>query len=320
MNVDNAVPVESFSFSKLNDYSSCPMIYYFRYMRGIYPAGKAKALAFGACMAEALRTYRTEASFDLAAKTFQETWEREGKVLKLRYDPEDPKDFRTVQRGLEILDAYIETYPNEPELVIQPEVKFELDFNVIRNTPVVVTGRIDGVMSNGRGGAQINEDKTTSRLGPFFFEQLRGSLQIGLYLYAAEEYGLFEIGGKRTTPTCLMNAMKVHPKEFKFMREPAIKSRRNLDAFRRNAVNWISQILRSREEGLFPMNDVDNSMCTKYGGCDYLPLKYASGNMLRSVLKNGYIRKYKEGDEYKVAKLTDEDFEEVQAHFLKEVI
>jgi hypothetical protein len=257
-------------------------------------------------MSNAIRFYRSTASFDEAAKAFQDAWIEDGKILSIRTTDEDPKDFRTVQRGLEILEAYVKFYPDDPENTIRPEVSFEVPVGVVRDRNIMLRGRIDGVVSDGKGGARIGEDKTTSRLGDTFFDALRGSLQIGLYLYAADQYGLFDIG-KRTTPSCLMNAIKVHPKEFKFTRDVAIKSRNTLHFFKENALRWVDRMIASEEENIYPLNDIDNSTCTKYGGCDYLPLKYAEGELRKALLLHNFQRKEKIGEKYVSSPLEEKD-------------
>jgi len=295
-----------FSYSKILDYAFCPKKYYYRNICHIAPVGKAKALSMGGCMSSGLQTYRETGDLNRAVQAFIDTWERDGKVLKYDSDPDDPKDFRTVMRGLDILTGYAEKYPDDPSETIQPEVSFELDEGEMLGRKILITGRIDGVISDGLGGARINEDKTTSRLGPKFFDPLRGSLQIGLYLYAGDRYGLFDIG-KRTTPSCIMNAIYINSKELRYKRDIVVRSRKTLQKYRDNAMSWIRQILIAEDSNLFPLNDVDNSMCTKYGGCDYLPLKYAGGTVRQSLLKNGYCAREKVDDRYVSRPLTDEE-------------
>jgi len=289
-----------FSFSKILNYATCPMLHYYRDVVHVFPGRKAKALSLGNCMSEALRKYRSTGSLEEASDGFKAAWISDGKILRVESDPEDPKDFRTVRRALEILEEYVIEYPDDPDNVVRPEVSFEIKAGTVRGYDIILNGRIDGVMLSTQKRPQIIEDKTTTRLGPSFFVQLGGSLQIGLYLWAANEYGLFEIGGKRTTPTCLMSAVRIHPKESKFMRDVAIKSRDTLNGFKDNALKWIDRMIASEEESIYPLNDIDNSICIKYGGCDYALLKYVSSKVKKTLLKNEFIIKTKEDNRVSV--------------------
>ena len=284
------MPTREFSYSKILSYATCPSKYKKRYVEGIYPVAKAKPLSFGYCTSKGFEGYRTEGTFEAAKNGFKKAWQEDGKVLSIRFDPNNEKDFRTVERGIEILEDYIRQYPNDPSQAVEPEVKFKVEIGKIGNTDIVLVGRIDGIISI-NNDVCIIEDKTTSRLGPSYLRILKDSLQIGLYLYAANEYGLFDIGGKKRTPRCLMNAIKVHSKEFKYDRDIVIKSASKLIQYRDNALNWIRAIIAAEETDCFPMNDADNLTCTKYSGCEYLPLRYTMGTIRENLLKNEYVER-----------------------------
>ena len=296
-----------FSYSKVLDYATCHHKYYLRNILGYQPAAKAKPLAYGHCMSMALRTYRKGEGEDAARNAFMTAWEEEGCVLTLEPDPDNPKDFRSVKRGLQMVHEYIQEYPDEPKQIIEPEVPFEIPIGILHefhmyeegeDIEIILRGRIDGVISDS-GDICIIEDKTTSRLGETFLPNLAGSLQIKIYLWAAVQRGLFDIGGKKTTPRCLMNAMRTHATEFRFKRDVTIQSRPQLDLAKDNIMNWIRQILEAEKTGNFPMNDVDNTVCTKYAGCEYLPLRYKTGTIRESLLKNEYTTKEQREEEKK---------------------
>jgi len=277
-----------FSFSKILTYSTCPQKYKLLYGNPrVVPVAKPKPLALGSCLAKGFEGYRNTGTLEGASDAFQKEWIKDGKVLSLRSDPENPKDFRTVERGLEILKDYIRQYPNEKDQMIEPEVRFRIEIGEIDGTIIFLVGRIDGVFLLGKDICVV-EDKSTSMLGPTYLQNLRDSLQIGLYLYAAERQGLFDVGGKKKTPKCLMNVVKVHPKEFKYDRDLAVKSRLSLEKYKDNAMDWIRRIISSEKTGVFPKNDVDNLTCTKYGGCEYLPLRYTEGSIRKRLLESEY--------------------------------
>ncbi len=289
-----------FSYSKILDFATCPQKYHLRQVLGIQPAQKSKALAMGSCVSMALRAFRSGEGEKGARQAFMDTWEKEGKVLRLESHPDFPKDFRTVKRGIELIHEYIQKYPDDPERTIEPEVAFEVplftevenhvDGEPLNDTEVILRGRIDGVFIDGND-INIGEDKTTSQLGETFLPNLAGSLQIKIYLWAADQRGLFEVGGKKRTPRCLMNAMRVHPTEFRFKRDITIQSRPQLELAKENVINWIKRILAAEKDGNFPLNDINNTICTMYGGCEYLPLRYKTGSVRESLLRNEYTIK-----------------------------
>jgi len=135
-------------------------------------------------------------------------------------------------------------------------------------------------------------------LGDTFLPILGGSLQILTYLWVADELGLFRVSGKQKTPRCLMNAMRIHPTEFRFKRDIALKLRVTLEHTRLNILNWARQILIAEALNLFPVNDIDNDACTKYGGCPYLPLKYAPEKDQEVIIANEFkVKEKKRKDE-----------------------
>ncbi|GAH83408.1 unnamed protein product, partial [marine sediment metagenome] len=191
---------------------------------------KAKPLSFGSCTSKGLESYRLTGSVDEAMKAFSNAWEKDGKVLLVELDPDNPKDFRTVKRGLQLMKEYAEEYPDDPSQVVGSkspegergaEIKFDdIYLGIVNGTEIFLRGRIDGIFKVG-DDIYIVEDKTTSRLGETFLQILRDSLQINIYLWVADMLGLFTVGDKKKTPKCLMNAMRVHPTEFKFKRDVA---------------------------------------------------------------------------------------------------
>lgn len=281
----------TFSFSRIQDYSTCPQRYYFRRILKIVPKEKSKALSLGWCISRGLEAYRRGGSFKEVSEAFTDAWNEEGQILRVEFDPEYPKDFRTVKRGLEILKDYMREYPDEASYIIEPEVTFkDLELGSVEDTRILLQGRIDGILKIG-GDIGINEDKTTASLGPTYLPKLRNTLQIHLYLWAADVQGLFKIGGKNKVPKCLLNAIKSHPTEHAYDRDIVLRSRPFLELARQNALNWVKQILLAEEHNLYPLNDLNTNVCNAYGGCDYLPLRYAVGSVRENLIENEYAKR-----------------------------
>ena len=273
--------MRTFSWSKINSYAVCPQLYRHRYLERLKPIKKAPALALGNCIAQSLNAYRKDGSQDDAFKAFTSTWKKDGEVLMLKKD-DDPR--RSVERGLEILSAYIKHYPDEAASIIKPEVSFNLEIM----PDVFFNGRIDAVIRLADGSLGIIEDKTTSRLGPVFFTKLKGSSQILWYMWISAKLGLFDIDGKQSMPKCMLNAIYIHDKTLRFERDITIKTTRTLDLAYKNMLQWIKQIEWAEKTDTFPMNNIDNEACVKYGGCDYLPLKFTPDNLRERIIQNEF--------------------------------
>ena len=270
-----------FSWSKINSYAFCPMLYKHRYVEKLKPVKKATALSMGYCMSCGIQSFRQTGEKDKAYAGFVDAWSSDGKVLASR-KKDDPR--RSVERGLEILSAYVDNYSEESDIVVHPEVSFNTEIA----PDIIFTGRIDAVVRLQDGSLAIIEDKTTSRLGDSFFTKLKSSSQILWYLWVANKMGLFEIEGKKNMPKCWLNAIYIHHEKLRFERDITIKSTKTLEYAHNNMLQWIKQIITAEEKDLFPLNDVDNSQCTAYGGCDFLPLKYAPSSLRDRIIKNEF--------------------------------
>lgn len=273
--------MRNFSWSRINTFANCPQRYRYRYIDHLIPIKKTPALALGSCMAKGVQAYRQTGSKDNAIDAFIAEWKKDGEVLLVKKEDDSR---RSVERGLEILGNYIDEFPKEKDLVVRPEVFFELEVAPGIN----FTGRIDAVIRMVDKSLAIIEDKTTSRLGPSYFTRLKGSSQILWYMWVANKLGLFELEGKKQMPKCLVNAIYIHQETKRFERDITIKSERILEQAHQNMLNWINQIIAAEEANCFPMNDVDNSRCVEYGGCDYLPLKYSTGSLRDRIIKNEF--------------------------------
>jgi len=278
----------TFSWSRIRTYADCPTMYKEKYLGRKIPIKKAKPLALGSCMAKAMQAFRTGKTQSEVIAAFTDEWVKGGRILDIE-KATDPR--RSVERGLEIVRNYMLEFPDEPARVVQPEVAFELPMYVdeASGETIYFQGRIDGVLKMASEGLCIIEDKTTSRLGPSYFAKMKGSSQVLWYLWVSSELGLFNIDEKPTMPKCIINAIYVHEKNDRFERDITMRSTRYLEATRKNLIAWMKHILISEEHDSFPKNDVDNSICTAYGGCDYLPLKYVTGERKARILETMYV-------------------------------
>ena len=273
--------MRNFSWSRINSYASCPRKYKHRYLNHLVPIKKSSALSLGYCMSCGLQKYRQTGEKDAAFASFIDAWKSDGQILLMKKS-EDPR--RSVERGLEILGNYTEEFPAEADSVVKPEVSFEVE----AAPGINFIGRIDAIIRMADKSLAIIEDKTTSRLGATYFLRMKGSSQVLWYMWVANKLGLFEIEGKKQMPKCLINAIYIHKETRRFERDIAMKSSKVLELAHQNMLSWINRILVAEKDDCFPMNDIDNSICTAYGGCEYLPLKYIEGSLRDRIVKNEF--------------------------------
>ena len=268
--------MEKYSYSRINDFMTCPQKFYKKYICHLHPKKKAKPLALGACMATGIAKFREKGKINEAENAFIAKWEEDGQVLDIKKEA-DP--LRSVERGLEILDEYALTYSDDPETTIEPEIKFDEEIA----PGIRFRGRIDGITD--AGGYAIIEDKTTSWLTETYLKQQRGSYQILWYMWVARRLGLFDIS-KSQKPKCMLNFLLIHKDKYEFLRQTIPKTNKEIDQSFNRLISWINLIEICKQKALFPKQDM--ATCLKWGGCEYLPLRNAIGTIYDSLLKNEY--------------------------------
>jgi len=271
--------MEKWSHTKIDTFIRCPEMFRKRYIERIKPKIKAKPLALGSCIAAGLSAFRKVGTFEAASEAYMRTWVAEGRILSATKE-EDP--IRSIERTLEILEAYTVLYQDEPKQIIQPEINFDEEIA----PDIWFRGRIDGVIQD-RNGVGIIEDKTASRLGDYWFTEKGNSYQIKWYMFIANKLGLFDLSD-RNLPRATLNAIYIHAKEMRFRREPVLKMKQEIKAAGDDLLAWINHIQLCVKNNSFP--HADYSTCAQYGGCDFLPLRRASGEMLERLIDASYIR------------------------------
>jgi len=273
---------ELYSHSRIDDFMDCPEKYRKRHIQRLYPKKRSAPLALGGCMAAGLAAFRAskdisdlDGRIDMAHKGFIKKWMKEGKVLALKKD-DDPK--RSVHRGLEILTEYCQTYPNDPEETVQPEIWFDEEIA----PGIRYRGRIDAVMRT--SDFVITEDKTTSWLTTTYMRQQRSSYQVLWYLWIAKKLGLFDICGKR--PKLMLNIIKIDPAKTDFQRQIVPKTFKEIDQSFPRLLDWIKTIQMHKKANIWPM--ANSKVCLKFGGCEYLPLRDASPTIRAALLEHEY--------------------------------
>src|SRR5262245_18987114 len=118
--------------SKIETFKLCPQKYAYRYEEQLVPVDRKResALMFGGAIHSALETIYRGTAFNPADCPLGPCSRCRGEQIpnlsavflsQYRDDPEDPKEIRTVDRGLDLLAQYLGKWRREPFRVIYVE-------------------------------------------------------------------------------------------------------------------------------------------------------------------------------------------------------
>jgi hypothetical protein len=283
--------------SKLDSFMLCPQKYAYRFEEHLVPVEKKRdsALLFGGAIHRALETLYKGTAFEQVECPFHtadaacgrcrgRTIPRMSAVFLKSYqdDPEDPKEIRTVDRGLDLLSQYLSKWRREPFKAIAVEVPFEIPFHST-TAEFNYIGRIDLFVDNG-GIPMIVDHKTTTRFGMVFDSSFKLSGQFTGYMRGAEaKFGQPVFNG-------LANALRVTSKidDSSFARIYTQRTPEDFDVWERQVNHLATQILTMRERGFFPKSAP--FACGAYNRiCEYYPL-CISAAQTRATLKESAYR------------------------------
>lgn len=262
------------------DFVSCPRQFYESHICHRKKRDTNVHLHFGTCFARGQETFRrafwSEKSplrgnvLECAAKAATAIIAAWGE-----YDPEI-ETTKTLDRCIEALQSYIETYPPERDAItpyiVKGEPAVEPTFvipipGIIHPTtsePILYTGRYDMLAQfAGSPGLFIEDDKTTTALGNSWLSNWKLRGQLTGYAWAAREYGL-QISGIIVRGVAILKRDITHAQ--------AIEQRPNW-----LIEKWVTQLQHDVERmiGCWKADYWDYSFghaCTAYGGCAYLDL------------------------------------------------
>ena len=167
-----SLEAREYDASCLSCWQTCHRKFYYSYILGLQPAAKRVAMDFGEKMHEVLST-RTEQGLEEALKLW-ESWPPSSSVL------------HTKERGIALTKEF-DRWVSERKVDVGREVVGnEIIFKLAMLGGSFLTGRIDLVVREA-GFNYVRDYKTTSRLGPTFFDQFRPHLQMTGYCYACRE-------------------------------------------------------------------------------------------------------------------------------------
>jgi hypothetical protein len=279
--------------SKLDTFMLCPQKYAYRYEEHLVPVDKKRdsALMFGGAIHKALETLYKGTGFEMVpcplgpCPRCRDLHIPRISATFLKYyqdDVDDPREIRTVDRGLDLLVQYLNKWRREPFKAIAVEIPFELPFQTYGVTFKYI-GRIDLLADNG-GIPTVVDHKTTTRFGMVFDSSFKLSGQFTGYMKGAEaKFGQPVFNG-------LVNAIRVTTKidDSSFARIYTQRTPEDFDVWDRQVKHLAAEILEMRAEGYFPKSAP--FACGAYNRiCEYYPL-CISAAQTRATLKESAYR------------------------------
>lgn len=222
-------------------------------------------------------------------------------------------DWRTKQKALEVMAAYIRNYEQEPFTVVSAaanpmiECTFTLPTGLYLDCPdcpgsdreevdgrwvcencaqpleeIEYGGIFDGLIEFS-ASLYILEHKTTSMLGPFYFNQFKPNNQVTGYIWAAEVMSGQRVGG------ALINAIGMYKSSAtKFERQITTRSELEIKEWLHNLKHVCQMIRDCEQRNYWPLQ---TASCCLYGRCEFHDVHVLSTPREREkILEQNYIR------------------------------
>ena len=287
--------------STLETLTTCPRALQYSKLNRRIAAGAKPSLTFGSALHNALE-YRYKTAGNGILNDDQKAAQMQVIADYFAENPAAEDDYRNANWAIELVKKYNAIYPTEPFNVLVDdkgqtlcELSFALPlFNYTHNgttIPVIYMGRID-LPVQWDGGIWILDHKTTSVLGPTYFEAATMSAQFLGYLWA------FQTLTKKACQGFIINALRVKQPPAKpkdgldswwresFQRQRYHVTEAQITEWKANTIALVKEFFWHYENAYFPMK---TSWCVgKYGKCQYFDIcSLPEGNrdtMLTSTL------------------------------------
>lgn len=185
---------------------------------------------------------------------------------------------------------YTEQFQEDPlETVVLPdgrpavELSFRMELPSVAGHTFYYCGHIDRLVRDGSGIAVLDHKTTKHALSPDWAEQWSPDGQMSGYAVGAKVFYGSEARG------VFIDAMQIGASFTRFHRYVTTRSPEQLDEFIEGVLYWIGQAKVCAESEAWPMNE---SGCSKYGGCMYRRVCAQSPAMRSSVLRNFVPKKW----------------------------
>jgi len=280
--------------SKLDTFMLCPQKYAYRFEEHLVPIERKRdsALMFGGAIHKALETLYKGTAFEQVpcplgpcVRCRDKTIPRISATFLKNYedDPDDPREMRTVDRGLDLLVQYLSKWRREGFKVLAVEIPFELPHKTYGVTFTYV-GRID-LFVDWEGVPLVVDHKTTTRFGMIFDSSFKLSGQFTGYMRGAQHKF------HRPVTNGLVNAIRVTSKidDSSFARIYTQRTPEDFDVWERQVNHLAAEILEMRATGFFPKSAP--FACGAYNRvCEYYPLCISAAQTRETLKQSAYER------------------------------
>jgi len=251
-----STPLRVIDNTALNAFRACDWEYWASMVQHRRSGSSSPALHYGTVMHTLLEIFYKTRDVDVAIA-----------VAESKYSGKAPKadDYRTLDRATLVFKEWVKTYgtidtpadhtvgwPDAPAVELSTQVMLPR-----ANVPYAV--RIDRLVEI-HGLLYVEDHKTTSQLGPFYFEEFKLSPQMMGYVRVAELLTGRKVHGVRINAICTLKGSA------KFQREIIPISRDRLDDWEDQIKLTYDAIQRAHDSNTW----VKRYACTRrYGKCSY---------------------------------------------------
>ena len=265
---------KEFDYTMMSTFQTCQRKYYFRMVRNLVGKKTQTAPEFGKCIHSALDVWFSTRDINTTVRVFKESFVE---------NPDDTK--RTLVMGEWILRNYAEKYAAEPFKVIATEQTFELDLpNGNKHT-----GRIDKII-DWDGAIYVMDHKTTSQLGPQFFNKFKPNLQMSGYVWAARRLGFTNCSGILVDGILVASGLLEASRRARLTplaRDISTRSEEELKEWEHTVLEIHDDIGECEGSGVWTPNF---DACCDYGECPYRRICVEDGEVREKVIGMDFIK------------------------------
>lgn len=251
----------------------CPRKCYYSFLEGLAPSDVSIHLHFGGALAAGLETVRRSYYFEgvppqaALARGLRRLISEWGDV------PDDLHPTKTLWRCARALIDYFEHWPLGGDHLVPVrladggvEFSFAIEIPEVAHPesgePLIYAGRLD-MLAEYAGQLVVEDDKTTSRMGPTWTDQWRLRGQFTGYCYAARQYGFHVIGAA-------VRGICIRTRDNAFAEHITQRPQHLIDAWYDQLVRDLRRAVTAYVEGHW--DAAFSSACAAYSGCAFLDL------------------------------------------------
>lgn len=276
--------------SMLKDFIDCPSYFYLRHILGLrkkFPPGTGEAkFDWGTCWHAVMRAYKHH------GYSQQHGLEAIEKHYPMYITPSNDKYKRSKERMVIAFFDYVKKY-QEADMRDFEILRQEQFFDVYDEAQDLRwCGRIDDLMRRTRNGRiLVNDYKTSSSMGPNYFNQHELGFQFPGYVWAADHV----FAGEEVVEI-MIDVMYMVTAKHEFFRKTFRYAAPRKDEWVANVKIWLARLWHLIDNHLEDPSKwgLNWNQCTNYGLCDFFPVHSLTpqGSSRLNVLQADYVVDY----------------------------